>query len=105
VVQFVTSPLVLWHRCQELLSSFQARECPPAAILTPSGAIHPNRLVASAVKLAAVLRRPVPNVNGELLILKCCAELRMPEVLCEVEVGAESLLADLDKFRQSMCIP
>jgi len=32
------------------------------------------------ITLAAQLKLPLSNVNGELLLLKCCKELRMPEV-------------------------
>ncbi|GAX72935.1 hypothetical protein CEUSTIGMA_g390.t1 [Chlamydomonas eustigma] len=71
--------LDLPQRCRELLSSLHSGERPPVAVITASGAIHPNRLIASAMKLAAVLKHPIPNLNGELLILKCCAELRMPQ--------------------------
>ncbi len=57
---------------------------PPLPLISPAGTLIPGKLMGAAIKLAASLPGlVVPNVNGELLLLKACTELRMPEVRME----------------------
>ena len=49
-------------------------------LLSPQGCPDPAALMEAARQVASALGLQLPNVVGELLLLKCCKELNLPEV-------------------------
>lgn len=49
-------------------------------LLSPQGCPDPAALMEAARQVASALGLQLPNVAGELLLLKCCKELNLPEV-------------------------
>lgn len=68
----------LTQRCQETLRSVDPLHIPPFDLMNPSTLPEPNELILSAIYITKALKRPLPNVNGEELISKCCKDLHLP---------------------------
>lgn len=46
--------------------------------MNPSSLPEPNELILAAIYITGALKRPLPNVNGEELIIRCCNDLHLP---------------------------
>ena len=66
--------------CRDFLDSVRIEHRPPLRLISPRGAPAPTVIDREVLQLASRLGLPIPNINGELLLLKCCKELSMPEV-------------------------
>ena len=65
-------------RCQDILRTIQPIHTPTHDLMNPSFLPEPNELIFAAIYITGALQRPLPNVNGEGLIDKCCSDLHLP---------------------------